>query len=529
MLWCKMMNIDQADYLRPLPSRESAWINLLKKAGAGCYDLLASPGSAISPYLFALILDELSRGIQEDIPWCLIFADDIVLIAHDEEVDIRIGDKILQPKESFRYLGSMLHKSGRIDENTLLDMIPNGVYRAQLEVESIINKMRVRLRWFGHVRRRPQSAPVRRVEALVVDGLRRRGRPKLRWEDRVKHDMKELLLSEDMTSDRNEWRARIRLGDFESAFLVFYVCLFPCCLARVSACLFGLVLCGLGYAMFLFAFSVSLPRGLCLFSRWSPCHACCLWGLVSFRVLVLPLCCCVLLFLSSCSCFALLWSYTSFVLSVLCVVVYVSPGLICAFTCFLYLAPPNVYTEAVSLPVKAREPNVFIFPWNKLVVYNIGSIWRMGLGFYLDACFPWPLKNKHISTSKVEQARKIEGKLYQVRDLLKQADDSSNQKKNQANGWAASLPTGASVLTCEFRSWDPPVPLNSLALGRVGSIWRVELGFYLDACTAQREARERLHCSNLYWVHIEEDDKLPVTSLQARLNKLERLRASCTK
>ncbi|GJR46764.1 transport protein Sec24-like CEF [Tanacetum coccineum] len=93
---------------------------------------------------------------------------------------------------------------------TLRDMIPNGVYRAQLEVETIINKMREgRLRWFGHVRRRSQSAPVRRVEDLVVDGLRRRGRPKLRWEDRVKQDMKELLLSEDMTSDRIAWRARI--------------------------------------------------------------------------------------------------------------------------------------------------------------------------------------------------------------------------------------------------------------------------------------------------------------------------------
>ncbi|GKD02240.1 hypothetical protein Tco_1177214, partial [Tanacetum coccineum] len=31
-----------------------------------------------------------------------------------------------------------------------------------------------------HVKRRPQSAPVRRVEALTVDGARRRGRPKLR-------------------------------------------------------------------------------------------------------------------------------------------------------------------------------------------------------------------------------------------------------------------------------------------------------------------------------------------------------------
>ncbi|GKG28370.1 hypothetical protein Tco_0406697 [Tanacetum coccineum] len=61
-------------------------------------------------------------------------------------------------------------------------------------------------------KRRPQTAPVRRVEALVVEGSRRRGRPKLRWEDRLKMDMKELRLSEDMTSDRNAWRDRIRIS-----------------------------------------------------------------------------------------------------------------------------------------------------------------------------------------------------------------------------------------------------------------------------------------------------------------------------
>ncbi|GKD81108.1 retrovirus-related pol polyprotein LINE-1 [Tanacetum coccineum] len=115
-------------------------------------------GSAISPYLFTLILDEISQGIQENIPWCMIFADDIVLIAESaeelnnrleswrkalednglrvsrekteylrcdfsryevvhQEVDIRIGDRILQPTESFRYLGSVMHKAGRIDED----------------------------------------------------------------------------------------------------------------------------------------------------------------------------------------------------------------------------------------------------------------------------------------------------------------------------------------------------------------------------------------------------------------------------
>ncbi|GJY27282.1 hypothetical protein Tco_0402008 [Tanacetum coccineum] len=169
---------------------------------------------------------------------------------HIKEVYICIGDMIPQPKESFRYPGSMMHKSGRIDEDvsyrikaawmkvevaelrmlrwtcgrTIADMIPNGVYRAELEFEIIINKMREgRLSWYRHVRRIPQSAPVRRVEALVVDGLRRRGRPKLKWEDRVKHDMKELRLSEDITSDRNDWRARIRLLSYlvSMHFLVY--------------------------------------------------------------------------------------------------------------------------------------------------------------------------------------------------------------------------------------------------------------------------------------------------------------------
>ncbi|GJZ67530.1 hypothetical protein Tco_0630770 [Tanacetum coccineum] len=91
--------------------------------------------------------------------------------------------------------------------------LPQLRIRAELDVDSIIDKMREgRLRWFGHVKRRPQTAPVRRVEALLVDSSRRRGRPKLRWEDRLKQDMKELLLSEDMTSDRNAWRDRIRIS-----------------------------------------------------------------------------------------------------------------------------------------------------------------------------------------------------------------------------------------------------------------------------------------------------------------------------
>nr|GEX70789.1 BTB/POZ and MATH domain-containing protein 2-like [Tanacetum cinerariifolium] len=76
--------------------------------------------------------------------------------------------------------------------------------KLSFDVAFIIDKMREgRLIWFGHVKRRPQTAPVRRVEALLVDRSRIRGRPKLRWEDRLNQDMKELLLFEHMTSDRN--------------------------------------------------------------------------------------------------------------------------------------------------------------------------------------------------------------------------------------------------------------------------------------------------------------------------------------
>ncbi|KAK8921435.1 hypothetical protein KSP39_PZI020494 [Platanthera zijinensis] len=37
-------------------------------------------GSTLSPYLFTLILDELTRHIQQAIPCSLLFADDIVLV-----------------------------------------------------------------------------------------------------------------------------------------------------------------------------------------------------------------------------------------------------------------------------------------------------------------------------------------------------------------------------------------------------------------------------------------------------------------
>ena len=63
-----------------------------------------------------------------------------------------------------------------------------------------------RLRWFGHVQRRPPEAPVHSGVLKCVDKKRGRGRPKLTWDESVKRDFKDWNISEEPVLDRSAWR-----------------------------------------------------------------------------------------------------------------------------------------------------------------------------------------------------------------------------------------------------------------------------------------------------------------------------------
>jgi hypothetical protein len=60
--------------------------------------------------------------------------------------------------------------------------------------------------WYWHVTWRDESHITRRVMSMNVDGHPRKGRPKKRWMDCVKDDMRIKGVNMEITSDRKEWK-----------------------------------------------------------------------------------------------------------------------------------------------------------------------------------------------------------------------------------------------------------------------------------------------------------------------------------
>ncbi|XP_070045018.1 uncharacterized protein [Nicotiana tomentosiformis] len=114
-------------------------------------------GSALSSFLFAMAMDVLTQHIQGEVPWCMLFADDIVLIdeirsrlnakvevwrqtleskgfklsrtkteyldckfsdsTHEAKVDVKLDTQVIPKNDSFKYLGFVIQSNGEIDED----------------------------------------------------------------------------------------------------------------------------------------------------------------------------------------------------------------------------------------------------------------------------------------------------------------------------------------------------------------------------------------------------------------------------
>ncbi|KAK6735530.1 hypothetical protein RB195_018629 [Necator americanus] len=93
---------------------------------------------------------------------------------------------------------------------TLKDEVLNDTERSIFGVVQITEKItEARLRWFGHVLQREENSVAKTALKLGVSGVRSRGRPGIRWLDR----MRDARLCTANAMIRTKWKTRSRKAD----------------------------------------------------------------------------------------------------------------------------------------------------------------------------------------------------------------------------------------------------------------------------------------------------------------------------
>ncbi|VDP34785.1 unnamed protein product [Heligmosomoides polygyrus] len=97
---------------------------------------------------------------------------------------------------------------------TRRDRVRNEDVRAVMKTAPIQLKMREqRLRWYGHILRRPEDHPTRLALDFEAPGKRSRGAPRKRWKAVIKRDLAEVGATADDALDRMRWRQIARSAD----------------------------------------------------------------------------------------------------------------------------------------------------------------------------------------------------------------------------------------------------------------------------------------------------------------------------
>ncbi|VDO81380.1 unnamed protein product [Heligmosomoides polygyrus] len=117
-------------------------------------------GSVLSPLLFVVVMDAVTRDLQNAAPWMLLYADDVMLACEDktelERQAQECCDRLalyglkLNVKKT-EYLTTDVNELGSIKIN---DRVRTDTIRQRFGVATIADKLReARLRWYGHVLR----------------------------------------------------------------------------------------------------------------------------------------------------------------------------------------------------------------------------------------------------------------------------------------------------------------------------------------------------------------------------------------